>query len=40
MNHDAVWWGVMIALGLSAAVLVWLSYVLARNALTKKRGDE
>ncbi len=31
MNHDAVFWGVIVAVVGSAASLVWLLYVLYRN---------
>lgn len=32
MNHDAVFWGVIIGVACSAAVMTWLLYVLYRNA--------
>jgi hypothetical protein len=32
MNHDAVFYGVVICVGLSAVVVGWLLYVLYRNA--------
>jgi hypothetical protein len=32
MNHDTVFWGVIIAVAGSALVVAWLMYVLYRNA--------
>ncbi len=32
MNHDGVFWSVVIAVAGSALVVVWLLYVLYRNA--------
>jgi hypothetical protein len=39
MNHDAVFWGVIISVAGSAAALVWLLYVLYRNA-TKSKDNQ
>jgi hypothetical protein len=39
MNHDAVFWGVIIGVTCSAAVVAWLFYVLYRNA-TKDEDDQ
>jgi len=36
MNHDAVFWGVIIGVACSASVVVWLLYVLYRNATKSK----
>ncbi len=36
MNHDAVFWGVIIGVAGSAAVVAWLFYVLYRNATRNK----
>jgi hypothetical protein len=38
MNHDMVFWGVIIGVAGSAAALVWLLYLLYRNA-TKQSKD-
>ena len=32
MNHDGVFWGVIIAVAGSALTAVWLLYVVYRNA--------
>lgn len=36
MNHDAVFWGVIVAVSGSAAALSWLLYVLYKNATKGK----
>jgi len=36
MNHDAVFWGVIISVAGSATALLWLLYVLYRNATKSK----
>jgi uncharacterized membrane protein YdjX (TVP38/TMEM64 family) len=36
MNHDAVFWGVIIAFGGSFCVGAWLLFMLYRNATRKK----
>ncbi len=35
-NHDAVFWGVVICVAGAAAVMGWLFFVIARNAMKKK----
>ncbi|MDD4911411.1 MAG: hypothetical protein PHP57_03890 [Sideroxydans sp.] len=39
INNDAVLWGVIISVGLSAVVVLWLFYVAYRNA-TKGKDDK
>ncbi len=39
MNHDAVFWGVIIGVAISALVLTWLLYMLYRNA-TKSKDNQ
>lgn len=39
MNHDAVFWGVVIGVAASAAVVGWLLFMLYRNA-TKSKGSQ
>jgi preprotein translocase subunit SecF len=39
MNHDAVFWGVIIGVASSALVVVWLLYMVYRNA-TKNKDDQ
>lgn len=36
MNHDSVFWGVIISVAGSALVVAWLLYVLYRNATKSK----
>jgi len=36
MNHDAVFWGVIIGVAGSAMVMAWLLYMLYRNATKDK----
>jgi hypothetical protein len=36
MNHDMVFWAVIISVAGSASALVWLLYVLYRNATKSK----
>jgi hypothetical protein len=36
MNHDAVFWGVIISVAGSALVAVWLLFVAYRNATKDK----
>ena len=36
MNHDAVFWGVIIGVASSALVVAWLLYVVYRNATKNK----
>jgi len=36
MNHDMVFWGVIIAVAGSALVAVWLLYMTYRNATKSK----
>lgn len=36
MNHDAVFWGVLISVAGSALVVAWLFYVAFRNATKDK----
>ncbi len=36
MNHDAVFWGVIIGVASSASVVAWLLYVVYRNATKNK----
>lgn len=38
MNHDAVFWGVIISVAGSAAALVWLLYVVYRNMNKSDKG--
>lgn len=40
MNQDMVFWSVIICVGGSVAVLFWLFYVLARNAMKKDSGEK
>ena len=37
MNHDAVFWGVIISVAGSAAVVIWLFYMAYRNATKDKK---
>ena len=37
MNHDGVFWGVIISVAGSALVVAWLLYVVYRNAT---KGDD
>ena len=39
MNHDAVFWGVIVAVAGSALVVAWLFYVVYRNA-TKSKDNQ
>ena len=39
MNHDGVFWGVIIAVSGSAIVVAWLFYVVYRNA-TKSKDNQ
>lgn len=39
MNHDAVFWSVVICVAGAAAVVGWLLYVAYRNA-TKDQGKQ
>lgn len=39
MNHDMVFWGVIIAVAGSALVVVWLLYLVYRNA-TKSKDNQ
>ncbi len=36
MGHDMVFWGVIISVAGSAAVVIWLLYMLYRNATKSK----
>jgi hypothetical protein len=36
MGHDRVFWGVIISVAGSAAVMAWLFYMLYRNATKSK----
>lgn len=36
MNHDAVFWGVIVGVASSASVMVWLLYVLYKNTTKNK----
>lgn len=36
MNHDAVFWGVIIGVTSSALVVAWLLYMVYRNATKNK----
>jgi heme/copper-type cytochrome/quinol oxidase subunit 2 len=38
-NHDAVFWSVVISVGGTALVLVWLLFVVARNARRSKNKN-
>lgn len=38
-NHDAVFWGVVISVAGSAAVVVWLLFMAYRNA-TKNKDEK
>ena len=40
MNHDAVFWGVIIGVACSAAVMTWLLYMLYRNATKDKSKND
>jgi preprotein translocase subunit SecF len=39
MNHDAVFWGVIIGVACSALVAAWLLYMVYRNATKDKDGQ-
>jgi preprotein translocase subunit SecF len=39
MNHDMVFWGVIIGVASSALVVVWLLYMLYKNA-TKSKNNQ
>jgi hypothetical protein len=39
MNHDGVFWGVIIAVSGSALVVAWLFYVVYRNATQSKENQ-
>jgi hypothetical protein len=37
MNHDMVFWGVIVAVSGSALVVAWLLYLVYRNATGNKK---
>ena len=39
MNHDAVFWGVIISVAGSALVVAWLLYMVYRKATQSKDGQ-
>lgn len=39
MNHDMVFWGVIIGVSGSAAALIWLLYVIYKN-VTKSKDSQ
>lgn len=40
MNQDAVFWGVVISVVGAFAVMVWLLYVIYRNATKGDKGNK